>query len=101
CRVVHGGARLVKPTHVTASVLDELRALKELAPLHIPADVAVLEQVQRSLPETPVMAVFDTAFHQTLPEVARTYALPVELCAGYGLRRYGFHGISHAYVSAR
>jgi acetate kinase len=82
-------------------VLDELRALKELAPLHIPADVAVLERVQQSLPETPVTAVFDTAFHQTLPEVARTYALPVELCARYGLRRYGFHGISHAYVSAR
>jgi acetate kinase len=101
CRVVHGGARLVKPTRVTASVLDELRALKELAPLHIPADIAVLEQVQRSLPETPVIAVFDTAFHQTLPEVARTYALPVELCARYGLHRYGFHGISHAYVSER
>ena len=99
CRVVHGGAGLVQPTRVTPSVLDELRALKELAPLHIPADVAVLERVQQSLPATPVIAVFDTAFHQTLPEVARTYALPVELCARYGLRRYGFHGISHAYVS--
>ncbi|MGI8783464.1 MAG: acetate/propionate family kinase [Acidobacteriota bacterium] len=101
CRVVHGGSRLVNPTRVTASMLDELRALKELAPLHIPADVAVIEQVQQSLPGTPVIAVFDTAFHQTLPEVARTYALPVELCARYGLRRYGFHGISHAYVSER
>jgi len=101
CRVVHGGPRLVKPTRVTASVLDELRALKELAPLHIPADISVLEQVQRSLPETPVIAVFDTAFHQTLPPVAYTYALPVELSAQYKLRRYGFHGISHAYVSAR
>ncbi len=101
CRVVHGGPRLVKPTRVTPSVLDELRALKDLAPLHIPADVAVLEQVQQSLPATPVIAVFDTAFHQTLPEVARTYALPFELCARYGLRRYGFHGISHAYVSGR
>ncbi len=99
CRVVHGGATLVKPTRVTASVLAELRALKDLAPLHIPADLAVLERVQRSLPETPVIAVFDTAFHQTLPEVARTYALPLELRNRYGLRRYGFHGISHAYVS--
>ncbi len=99
CRVVHGGPGLVKPTLVTASVLDALRALKEMAPLHIPGDVAVLEQVQQSLPGLPVIAVFDTAFHQTLPEVARTYALPVELCARYGLRRYGFHGISHAYVS--
>jgi len=99
CRVVHGGAKLVKPTRVIASVLDELRALKDMAPLHIPADVAVLEQVQQSLPETPVVAVFDTAFHQTLPPIAYTYALPVELRIHYGLRRYGFHGISHAYVS--
>jgi acetate kinase len=99
CRVVHGGPRLVAPTRVTPSVLEELRALEELAPLHIPADVAVLEQVQKSLPETTVIAVFDTAFHQTLPEVARTYAIPLELSARYGLRRYGFHGISHAYVS--
>ena len=99
CRVVHGGPGLIAPTLVIASVLDELRALKKLAPLHIPTDIAVLKQVRQSLPGTPVIAVFDTAFHQTLPEVASTYALPVELCARYGLRRYGFHGISHAYVS--
>ncbi len=99
CRVVHGGARFVEPTRVTPSVLGELRALGDLAPLHNPVDVAVLEQVKRSLPETPLMAVFDTAFHRTLPPVAYTYALPSELCARYGLRRYGFHGISHAYVS--
>ena len=99
CRVVHGGAALVQPTRVTPSVLDELRALRALAPLHLPWDIAVLEQVGRSLPGAPVVAVFDTAFHQTLPDVARTYALPLELCARYGLRRYGFHGISHAYVS--
>lgn len=80
-------------------MLDEIRALKELAPLHIPADIAVLEQIQLALPETPVIAVFDTAFHQTLPAVAYTYALPLELSAQYKLRRYGFHGISHAYVS--
>ncbi len=101
CRVVHGGATLVQPTRVTASVLDELRAMQDLAPLHIPADIAVLEQVRQSLPGIPVIAVFDTAFHQTLPDVARTYALPVELCTRYGLRRYGFHGISHAYLSRR
>ena len=99
CRVVHGGARFVEPTRVTPSVLDELRALGALAPLHNPMGVTVLEQVKRSLPETPVVAVFDTAFHRTLPPVAYTYALPIELCARYGLRRYGFHGISHAYVS--
>lgn len=101
CRVVHGGAALVEPTRVTASVLDQLRTLTELAPLHIPADIAVLEWVQESLPGTPVIAVFDTAFHRTLPDVARTYALPTELCARFGLRRYGFHGISHGSVSAR
>lgn len=99
CRIVHGGAHFVQPTRITPSVLDELRALADLAPLHNPVGVAVLEQVQRSLPETPLMAVFDTEFHQTLPPVAHTYALPFELCARYGLRRYGFHGISHAYVS--
>ena len=99
CRVVHGGAKFVTPARVTASMLNELRALKELAPLHNPVDVAVLEQVQRSLPETPVFAIFDTSFHQTLPEVAFTYALPFELSTRYNLRRYGFHGISHAYVS--
>ena len=98
CRIVHGGAHFVQPTRVTPSVLDELRKLADIAPLHNPASVAVLEQVQRSLPETPVMAVFDTEFHQTLPPVAYTYALPFELCARYGLRRYGFHGISHSYV---
>jgi len=100
-RVVHGGARYIEPTRVTMSVLDELRALGNLAPLHVPADVAALEEVGRLLPDVPLVAVFDTAFHQTLPPVAYTYALPVELSNRYGLRRYGFHGISHAYVSAR
>lgn len=99
CRVVHGGSKLVEPTIVTDSVLEELRGLKDLAPLHIPADVAVLERVQKSLLGASVVAVFDTAFHQTLPKVASSYALPLELSDRYGLRRYGFHGISHAYVS--
>ena len=101
CRVVHGGARYVEPTRVTPSVLDGLRALGDLAPLHNLVDVAILEEVERLLPQVPVVAVFDTAFHRTLPQVAYTYALPVELCARYGLRRYGFHGISHAYVSGQ
>jgi acetate kinase len=101
CRVVHGGARFVEPARVSAALLDELRALRDLAPLHNPVDVAVLEQLKRLLPETSVVAVFDTAFHRTLPPLAYSYALPAELCARYGLRRYGFHGISHAYVSRR
>jgi len=99
CRVVHGGTIYVEPTRVTSSVLDGLRALVDLAPLHNLEDVAVLEELRRSLPDTPLVAVFDTAFHQTLPPVAYNYALPVGLSARYKLRRYGFHGISHAYVS--
>lgn len=99
CRVVHGGTVYVEPTRVTPSVLDGLRALGDLAPLHNPEDVAVLEELRGSLPHTPLVAVFDTAFHQTLPPVAYNYALPAELSARYKLRRYGFHGISHAYVS--
>jgi acetate kinase len=101
CRVVHGGPHLVKPTRVDASVLDQLRDVKDLAPLHVPADIAVLERILHCVPKTPLIAVFDTAFHQTMPDVAHTYALPTELCSRYSLRRYGFHGISHRYVSAR
>ncbi len=100
-RVVHGGPRYFEPTRVSTSVIDDLRNLSDLAPLHIPADVAELEQVGRLLPDIPLVAVFDTAFHRTLPPVAYTYALPENLSDRYGLRRYGFHGISHAYVSAR
>jgi acetate kinase len=99
CRVVHGGSSFLQPTRVTPSVLDGIRALGDLAPLHNLEDVAVLEEVRRSLPDTPLVAVFDTAFHETLPPIAYNYALPVELTARYKLRRYGFHGISHAYVS--
>ena len=87
CRVVHGGAALVNPALITPSVLDEMRALKDLAPLHVPTDIAVIESVQRLLPGIPVIAVFDTAFHHTIPEVARTYALPADLCVRHGLRR--------------
>jgi acetate kinase len=101
CRVVHGGASFIEPTSVTPAVLDELRKLEDWAPLHMPADISTLERIRQWLPGTPLVAVFDTAFHQSVPEVAHTYALPHELSARYGLRRYGFHGISHAYVSRR
>lgn len=100
-RVVHGGGRYFEPTQVSTNVLDELRAFEDLAPLHIPAEVAAIEQIQLLVPKAPTVAVFDTAFHQTLPPIAYTYALPVDLSERYKLRRYGFHGISHAYVSAR
>lgn len=101
CRVVHGGAQFVEPTRVTGSVLEGIRALAPLAPLHNPLDADVLEMAMRLLPNVPAVAVFDTAFHRTLPEIASTYALPHELSTEYGLRRYGFHGISHRYVSER
>jgi acetate kinase len=100
-RVVHGGARFVEPTRLTPDALDSLRALSELAPLHNPVNIAGIETGLRLLPDAPAIAVFDTAFHHTLPAVAANYALPLEYATQHGLRRYGFHGISHQYVSAR
>lgn len=97
CRVVHGGSRFVQPTIVDDAVLDGIRELSALAPLHNPLAVEVIEEVRRSLPRVPIVAVFDTAFHQTMPPVASTYAVPPEL----GVRRYGFHGISYAYIASR
>lgn len=97
CRVVHGGSRFSAPAIVDDAVLDQIRQLSALAPLHNPVAAAVIEQVRRALPAVPVVAVFDTAFHHTLPPMAWRYAVPEEL----PVRRYGFHGISYAYVSAR
>ena len=86
---------------VTASVVKEIRALGVLAPLHNASDADLIETAQAALPSVPVVAVFDTAFHHTLPALASTYALPAELCVRLGLRRYGFHGIAHGAVSRR
>ena len=96
-RVVHGGSRFVAPALVDASVVAELRELSDLAPLHNPRAVAIIEATQRSWPGVPIVAVFDTAFHQTLPAVAAHYAVPPELA----VRRYGFHGISYSYIASR
>ena len=96
-RVVHGGSKFVKPALVDRAVIAEIRALCDLAPLHNPLALEVIEEVRRSLPDVPVVAVFDTAFHQTMPAVASTYAVPGDL----PVRRYGFHGISYAYVTSR
>lgn len=98
CRVVHGGD-IEQPQRVSPEVLQRIRDLSELAPLHNPAAADLLEQVRASHPETPLVAVFDTAFHRTLPPVAYTYAVPEPLARRFGLRRYGFHGISHQFVS--
>ena len=100
-RVVQGGARFFEPTRVTPEVLEGLHGLEELDPLHNPTEVALIEATQRLLPDAPNVAVFDTAFHRTLPEVAWRYALPADLADRLNLRRYGFHGISHRYVSGR
>ena len=101
CRVVHGGERFTAATLVTPAVVAGIRDLGRLAPLHNPIAAAVLDAVTRQLPDVPAVAVFDTEFHRTIPEVAALYALPLEMGREKGLRRYGFHGISHSYVSTR
>jgi len=96
-RVVHGGSRFETPAIIDDVVLDEIRKLSALAPLHNPLAVQTIEDVRRERNGVPIVAVFDTAFHRTLPNVVSTYAIPQDL----GIRRYGFHGISYAYVSKR
>ncbi|MBV8547037.1 MAG: acetate/propionate family kinase [Acidobacteria bacterium] len=96
-RVVHGGSRFETPAIVDDAVLDEIGKLSALAPLHNPLAVKAIEDVRRERAGIPIVAVFDTAFHRTLPPVASTYAIPQDL----GIRRYGFHGISYSYVSKR
>ncbi len=100
-RVVHGGARFTSPTVVNDEVLDAIRDLVPLAPLHNPPAVVGIEAARRQLPAVPQVAVFDTAFHATLPAAAATYAIDAEIARSYGIRRYGFHGISCAYVARR
>ncbi|MFT6973419.1 MAG: acetate kinase [Pontimonas sp.] len=98
-RVVHGGARFVEPTIITPEVEDHIADLSPLAPLHNPANLAGIAAAQKALSELVHVAVFDTAFHHTLSEAATTLALPRELRESLGIRKYGFHGTSHQYVS--
>ena len=100
-RVVHGGDRFSGPTVVDDDVLDRIRDLVPLAPLHNPANIAGIEVARERYPDTPQVAVFDTAFHTTMPSRAWRYALPRELADRLGIRRYGFHGTSHGYVARR
>ncbi|BCB81678.1 acetate kinase [Phytohabitans flavus] len=100
-RVVHGGGSFSEPTLVTGGVVQAVRELIPLAPLHNPANLAGIEVARKLLPGVPQVAVFDTAFHRTLPEEASTYAIDHELAQRHAVRRYGFHGTSHAYVSRR
>ncbi len=99
-RVVHGGTRFVSPTLVTTEVELAIERLCPLAPLHNPGNLAAIRAARQALPDTPHVAVFDTAFHATLPPHAYHYGLPLEY-AERGIRRYGFHGTSHQYVAGR
>ena len=98
-RVVHGGERFTRPTVLDDDVVAAVEALAVLAPLHIPANVEGIRLARRHLPDVPHVAVFDTAFHATMPPHAATYAVPADWRTRHGVRRYGFHGSSHAYVS--
>lgn len=98
-RVVHGGARFFAPTLVTDDVERQIDELSVLAPLHNPANLAGIVAARAAFPDVPHVAVFDTAFHRTLPPAAYTYAIDAELAREHRVRRYGFHGTSHQYVS--
>jgi acetate kinase len=98
-RVVHGGARFTSPTVVTPQVLEELRALVPLAPLHQPHNLAAIEAVTERLPGVPQVACFDTSFHRGQPAVAEVIPLPRNICRA-GVQRYGFHGLSYEYIAS-
>ncbi len=100
-RVVHGGEAFTQATVITPAVKDAIRACGELAPLHNPANLTGVEACEALMPGVPMVAVFDTAFHQTMPEEAYLYAIPYRYYEKHKIRRYGFHGTSHDYVSHR
>ncbi|MEU2261703.1 acetate kinase [Streptomyces sp. NPDC019645] len=100
-RVVHGGLRFSAPTLITDEVLAEIERLVPVAPLHNPANITGIRTARALRPDLPQVAVFDTAFHTTMPEYAARYAIDVETADAHRIRRYGFHGTSHAYVSRR
>jgi acetate kinase len=100
-RVVHGGELFNDSVVITDKVLEQIDGLSELAPLHNPANVTGIKAFHSVLPNVPAVAVFDTAFHQTMPESSYLYSLPYEYYEKYGIRKYGFHGTSHKYVSHR
>ena len=100
-RMVHGGEKFNKSVVLNQEIMEAFEACNDLAPLHNPANIKGVNAVKALLPEIPQVGVFDTAFHQTMPDYAFMYALPYELYQKYGVRRYGFHGTSHRYVSQR
>ncbi len=100
-RMVHGGEKFAKSVVITPEVIEAFKECSDLAPLHNPANLKGVDAVTELMPGLPQVGVFDTAFHQTMPARAYLYAVPYELYEKYGVRRYGFHGTSHRYVSAR
>jgi acetate kinase len=100
-RIVHGGTKLTEPVVVDDGVVAMLESLTDLAPLHQPKSLRALAIVRAALPDVPAVACFDTAFHATLSPAAATYAVPRAWRERYGVRRYGFHGLSHAYAARR
>ncbi|MEC1714915.1 acetate kinase [Schinkia azotoformans] len=100
-RVVHGGEKFSDSVLITKEVIETIDKLSELAPLHNPANLVGIKVFKEILPNVPAVAVFDTAFHQTMPEKSFLYSLPYEYYTKFGIRKYGFHGTSHKYVSHR
>lgn len=100
-RIVHGGEKFASSTIITDEVIEAIKECNDLAPLHNPANLIGIDACKEHMPDTPMVGVFDTAFHQTMPEDAYIYGLPYEYYEKYKVRRYGFHGTSHSYVSKR
>lgn len=100
-RIVHGGEKFAASTIITDEVMKAIEECNDLAPLHNPANLIGINACKKLMPATPMVAVFDTAFHQTMPEEAYMYGLPYEYYEKYKIRRYGFHGTSHSYVSKK
>ena len=100
-RVVHGGKKFSSPVLIDDKVISDIEALIPLAPLHNPAHLAGILGLKKLLPDTPQVAVFDTAFHNSIPEYASTYAIPSSVSTEYGIKKYGFHGTSHEYVATK
>lgn len=98
-RLVHGGDKYKSSVRITDEVVEDLRKYSELAPLHNPANILGIEAIQKALPSVPMVGVFDTAFHQTMDPVQYIYPVPYEWYTKYGVRKYGFHGTSHCYIS--
>ena len=100
-RVLHGGEKYSDSVIITDEVIQDIKDLTKLGPLHHPGNLAGIEAMQKALPGVPMVAVYDTAFHQTMPKVNYMYPVPMEWYTKYGVRKYGFHGTSHKYITLK